>query len=435
VRNATRVEKKSNPDFRIVQLRKVVHVEADQLRIAMLSVHSSPIGKLGTNDTGGMSVCIREVAKELGSRGHLVDIFTRLNDPGCDERLALYKNVRLVHLRAGNDGPMDKLAVYPHLGDFFEALEVFRKREGIHYDLIHSHYWLSGHVGNWAQREWSAPHIVTFHTLGAAKNDTFGVEQEPELRVTTETHLARNAQRILAGTTREKEQLMSYYGAASDSIGVVPCGVNLNLFHPVDKLKTRRELDFDHNESLVLYVGRFAPSKGSDRLIAAMSHLRNLPHVRLLIVGGDGHHAPEVQNLHKLSRELGIQENVTFVGSIDQEELPRYYNAADILVVPSRYESFGLVALESLACGTPVVATPVGAVGQILREGETGHVVQNGSPRLLADGIKALISGRNTLSADLIRESILEFGWPSVASAMIEEYATVVRRHQMASNS
>ncbi len=412
-------------------MRKVVHVEAEKLKIAILSVHSSPIGELGTNDTGGMSVCIREVAQELGRRGHLVDIFTRLRDPRCEQRVELYRNVRLVHLRAGNDGPMDKLAVHPYLGDFFRELEAFRRREGIRYDLIHSHYWLSGQVGNWAQHDWNIPHIVTFHTLGAAKNDIFGVEQEPELRVTTEKHLARNAQRILAGTKKEKEQLMSYYGAASDSIGVVPCGVNLNLFHPADKLEARRELDVDHNASLVLYVGRFAPSKGSDRLLAAMAHLQNLPRVRLLIVGGEGHHAPEVQNLHALSRELGIQDKVTFVGRIEQEALPRYYNAADILVVPSRYESFGLVALESLACGTPVVATSVGAVDQILREGETGRVVENGSPRSLANSIEEIISGRNRPSADLIRESILEFAWPHVASAMIKEYAAVVRRPQI----
>jgi len=410
-------------------------MEIEQLRIAMLSVHSSPIGKLGTNDTGGMSVCIREVARELGSRGHLVDIFTRLRDPGCEQRLELYKNVRLVHLRAGNDGPMDKLAIYPYLADFFRELEIFRKREGIQYDLVHSHYWLSGRVGNWAQDHWRVPHIISFHTLGAAKNDTLGVEQEPELRVATERHLAKICHRILAGTKREKEQLMSYYGALPDSIGVVPCGVNLNLFHPVDKVKARQQLGFDHNESLMLYVGRFAPSKGADRLLAAMAYLRKLSRMRLLIVGGDGHHTPEVQNLHKLSRELGIKDNVTFVGRIEQDRLPTYYNAADILVVPSRYESFGLVALESLACGTPVVTTPVGAVDNILREGETGHVVQNGSPRSLADGIKAHISGRNTFAADVIRESILEFGWGNVAPAMIEEYATVMRRHQIASES
>jgi D-inositol-3-phosphate glycosyltransferase len=330
---------------------------------------------------------------------------------------------------------MDKLAIYPYLADFFRELEIFRKREGIQYDLVHSHYWLSGRVGNWAQDHWRVPHIISFHTLGAAKNDTLGVEQEPELRVATERHLAKICHRILAGTKREKEQLMSYYGALPDSIGVVPCGVNLNLFHPVDKVKARQQLGFDHNESLMLYVGRFAPSKGADRLLAAMAYLRKLPRMRLLIVGGDGHHTPEVQNLHKLSRELGIKDNVTFVGRIKQDRLPTYYNAADILVVPSRYESFGLVALESLACGTPVVTTPVGAVDNILREGETGHVVQNGSPRSLADGIKAHISGRNTFAADVIRESILEFGWGNVAPAMIEEYSTVMRRHQIASES
>jgi D-inositol-3-phosphate glycosyltransferase len=211
--------------------------------------------------------------------------------------------------------------------------------------------------------------------------------------------------------------------------------VDQNLFSPGDKLEARRQLGFDHYESLVLHVGRFAPSKGVDRLLGAMAYLRNLQRVRLLIVGGDGHHAPEVQNLRSLSRELGIQDSVTFVGRIEHEDLPRYYNAADILAMPSRYESFGLVALESLACGTPVVATPVGAVGQIIREGETGHVLENGSPRLLADGIKELILRKNTLSADLIRESILEFGWPKVASSMIKEYETVIRKHHSATSS
>ncbi|UCG12786.1 MAG: glycosyltransferase, partial [Deltaproteobacteria bacterium] len=366
-----------------------------------------------------------------GRRGHRVDIYTRLRDPSCQQTMALYSNVRLIHLRAGRAGGMNKLDIYPHLAEFFQELEKFRLGEGLQYDLVHSHYWLSGRVGDLAQNHWRVPHIVTFHTLGAAKNDIFGVEQEPVLRVTTERHLSTTCHRVLAGTKREKGQLVSYYGASPDSIGVVPCGVNLRLFHPRDKAKAREQLGFNDHESLLLYVGRFAPSKGADKLLAALPYLRKHRPIRLLIVGGNGNHSPEAKKLERLSHKLEIQDHVNFVGRIEQEVLPTYYNAADMLVVPSRYESFGLVALESVACGTPVVATRVGAMDKILREGETGHVVENGSPRALADGIEALILAENGLPADVIRESILEFSWENVASAMIEEYEGVLRKHRI----
>jgi D-inositol-3-phosphate glycosyltransferase len=176
-----------------------------------------------------------------------------------------------------------------------------------------------------------------------------------------------------------------------------------------------------------LFVGRFAPLKGIDRLMEAVSHLQHHQRLRLVIVGGDGSDTPEFQDLQKLARNFGIQEEVTFVGRIEQDNLPAYYSAADVLVVPSYYESFGLVALEALASGTPVVATKVGAMENILIEGITGHVVSNGSPRLLAQGIEKFISSSNGLSAHEVRASVLRFSWANVASAMIDQYAAVLR--------
>jgi D-inositol-3-phosphate glycosyltransferase len=410
-------------------------MEEQKLNIAMLSVHSSPIGKLGTKDTGGMSVYIRELARELGSRGHRVDIYTRLSDPRCKQRSVLYENVHLIHLRAGNGGNTQKLAIYRNLCEFFQELERFRTDQGLHYDLIHSHYWLSGRVGNWAKDRWDVPHILKFHTLGAVKNVAAKREQEPALRIVTEKHLAKSCHRILAATESEKEQLMRYYGAPPETIGVVPCGVNLEHFCPADKATARQRLGVGLDESVVLYVGRFAPLKGIERLLAAMTYVQDNQRVRLVIIGGDGHHDPEFQKLQRLSQKWGIEAAVTFAGRIEQDNLPVYYSAADVLVVPSHYESFGLVALESLACGTPVVTTKVGAMESIIREGETGHVVSNGSPRLLAKGIEAFVSGPHATSPDAIRASILQFSWANVAAGIIDEYATAVRLHQYASES
>ena len=405
-------------------------MKRDQLQIAMFSIHSSPIGELGTKNTGGMSVYIRELARQLGSRGHCVDIYTRLNGSKHNQIIEMYDNVRLIHLSAGNNGYVHKLALYYYLADFFRALERFKHQERLRYDLIHSHYWLSGRLGSWVQDRWNLPHLVMFHTLGTVKNIAGLADDEPDLRIATEKKLTRTCQRILAPTEREKDNLITYYNAASDKIGVAPCGVNLDLFEPIDRAAARSSLGFDENETILLYVGRFDPIKGIDRLLEAVTHLQDHRQLRLVIIGGDGPDTPEYQNLQKMTHTLGIQNRVTFVGRIEQKRLPPYYSAADVLVVPSYYESFGLVGLESLACGTPVVATEVGAMRKIIRDGETGQIVTKANPRSLAKAIESIInrSGATKFSAGMIRASVLKFGWSNVAAAIIDEYDTLLRR-------
>ena len=413
--------------------REVPHLEAEKLRIAMLSVHSDPMGDLGTKDTGGMSVYVRELARELGTRGHMVDIYTRLNGSRQRQIARLYENVRLVHLRAGENGEMNKLALYGHLDEFFKELEKFRIRESLAYDLVHSHYWLSGRVGKWATETWAVPHVFMFHTVGAVKNSTAGSEKEPELRTAIEKHLARNCDRILVATDKERRHLLQHYGADPETIGVVPCGVNLDLFRPWDRATARHQLGFTGDEAIVLFVGRFAPVKGIDRLMAAIAYLQHHRRLRLVLVGGDGNNTPEYQRFQRLARKLSIQNSVSFVGRIEQDRLPPYYSAADVLVVPSYYESFGLVALEALASGTPVVATKVGAMESILRGDKTGHVVSNGSPRSLAKSIEKFISGSNGLSAQEVRASVFRYSWANVASAMIDQYGAVLREYGLTS--
>ena len=376
-----------------------------------------------------MSVYIRELARHLGTFGHRVDIYTRLNGTPHNQIIDLHENVRLIHLSAGSNGYVQKLALYYYLSDFLRALEGFKNQQDLRYDLIHSHYWLSGRLGSWVQDRWDIPHIVMFHTLGTVKNIAAVADPEPDLRIATEKKLTRTCDRILAPTDREKENLLKYCHTPVEKIGVVPCGVNLDLFQPMDKVAARKRLGFGADGPIVLYVGRFDPIKGIDRLLEAMAYLKHFKRMQLIIVGGDGPDTPEYQNLQRLTAGFGIEQSVRFVGRIEQKNLPPYYSAADALVIPSYYESFGLVGLESLACGTPVVATRVGAMARILKQGKTGLVVADPTPRRLANNIEKILSNAEStlLSAHAIRDSVVKYGWSNVASAVVNEYETMLR--------
>ena len=392
----------------------------------MLSAHSSPLGKLGSKDTGGMSVYVRELSRGLGRRGHRVDIYTRHNRSANDRVVELHKNVRLIHLRLGENQYISKAEMYPHLDDFFRELEQFRLANHLEYDLIHSHYWLSGKLGIWAQETWKRPHVVMFHSLGAMKNHTGIGGPEPEIRIATENAVIKTCHRILAPTQREKERLINFYGATPDKIGVVPCGVDLDLFCPMNQDAARRQLGFNPDDTLALYVGRFDSMKGLDRLIEAMRFLKHRRHLRLMIVGGDGMHTPEGQTCLGLARTFGVEDSIAFIGRIEQNDLPVYYNAADVMVMPSHYESFGLVSLEALACGIPVVATPVGVMDTLIKEGQNGQLVGNGDAQLLARAIDKVTSLIPAPSADAIRQTVQVFGWPNITSAIIAEYGTAL---------
>jgi D-inositol-3-phosphate glycosyltransferase len=393
----------------------------------MLSIHSNPIGELGTNDTGGMSVYIRELARELGKRGHQIDVYTRLRNGRHQPVIDLFEKVRLIHLGIPHNGNLSRLALYPYLPDFFKSMEEFRSHEGIAYDLIHSHYWLSGRLGNWAQELWDRPHLVMLHTLGEVKNRTGVGRPESELRIAAEKKLLKTCHRILAPTDREKDSLVRYYGVCGEKIGVVPCGVNLDLFHPQEKQAARKKLGFDPDDIILLYVGRFEPLKGIERLLEAMSHLKSHQQLRLVLVGGDGDGAPESQLLRQKAINLGIEDKVLFAGRVDQKYLPPYYSSADVLVISSHYESFGLVGLEALACGRPVVSTPVGAMECLVKQSQAGHVVSDALPRSLAKGIQSVITNSTPPQVDEIRKSVLEYSWSNVAAAILKEYETAIR--------
>jgi D-inositol-3-phosphate glycosyltransferase len=396
------------------------------LTIAILSVHSSPLGQPGAGDTGGMSIYIRELTKELARQGHTVDIFTRVQNPVTPEIIEIAPGARQIHIQAGEAMDLDKLLIYAHVPDFACKVEGFRKENGLHYDLIYSNYWISGMAGRFLQAWWRVPHMIMFHTLGVIKNSLGLGEDEPELRLAAEGQLALECDRVIASTAAEKRVLMQKYQVPGQQIAVIPCGVNLDLFKPGDKAKAREKLGIPAAPT-VLFVGRLERLKGIDKLIRAVALLKT-PDSQLFIVGEDGNRHGEAENLRQMTVELGTAGRVKFVGLVNYERLPDYYIAADVVAFPSFYESFGLVPLESSACGTPVVSTPVGDLKQIIIPGQTGFVVDSNHPAELAEKIDLVLSAKpGVFERETVRASVASYGWQNVASLVLSECRELLR--------
>ena len=284
-------------------------MEKNSLRIAMLSVHSCPVGNLGAKDTGGMSVYIRELARELCNKGHTVDVYTRVHDPADPQIIDLGEGARLIHIKAGQELDIHKLALYSYLPDFACNMERYRKDNDLQYDLVFSHYWLSCWVGKYLQMWWGVPHVSMFHTMGAIKNGIGIGEEEPELRIVNEGEAVQDSHRIIASTEREKGDIVRYYGASPEKIGVVPCGVNTELFKPSDKQSARQQLNLNDGK-ILLFVGRIDPLKGVEQLLEAVSYLKDTDSLRLVIIGGDEDNDDAVAWLKDMTGELGIADRV-----------------------------------------------------------------------------------------------------------------------------
>jgi D-inositol-3-phosphate glycosyltransferase len=399
----------------------------NKLSIAMISAHSCPVGDLGAKDTGGMSVYIRELARELGEKGHTVDIYTRVHDPADPRVESLGQGVRLIHLKAGKEATIQKMDVYFSLPEFVFNLECYWQNNGLKYDIVFSHYWISALVAKYLQQVHQIPYMSMYHTLGAVKNAIGIGEGEPDLRIVSESETVKDSRRIIVATEKEKEDLVRYYDARPDNIGVVPCGVNMELFRPVDKAAARQALGLK-DEKIALFVGRIDPLKGIGQLLKTIPLLEKRDSSRLIVIGGDENSKTEVEGLKKMAAELGIGDRVTFRGLIKQDSLPLYYSAADVCVVPSYYESFGLVPLEALVCGTPVVATDVGDLKNIIKHGETGYIVRDNAPENLAAGIDAVLAKpvRDMETALVIRASVSRFDWANIAEKVTAEMQAVL---------
>jgi D-inositol-3-phosphate glycosyltransferase len=409
-------------------------------RVAMLSIHTCPLATLGGKETGGMNVYVRDLSRELGRRGIAVDCFTRSQNPNTPRiTTRLGPNGRVIHLPAGPEAPYDKNRIVDHLPEFVSGVRDLARREGLHYDVIHSHYWLSGLAARELRRAWDAPIVQMFHTLGHMKNSVASSpeEWESEQRIEGEAEVMGFADRLVAATPLERAQMVWLYGADAAKVTVVPCGVDLNLFHPVPQDEAKQVLGLPLERCVILFVGRIEPLKGIDTLLQAIALIApEMPcwqdELSVIIIGG----APgagieevnaELARLERLRAELGIEDLVTFQGAKDQDTLVYYYSAAQMVVMPSHYESFGMVALEAMACGTPVVASKVGGLAYSVRDGQTGFLVPERDAGALATRIRQLLKDHD-LRQQLGRQAAhwaQRYGWPAIADQTVDLYEQV----------
>lgn len=395
--------------------------------VAMLSVHTSPLDIPGrTRDAGGMNVYIRELAHELGQDQISIDIFTRRTNKNLSHIVQLSPNVRVISIQAGPITLIPKHDLYRYLPIFEQNIEEFRRSEALQYDIIHSHYWLSGVAGMRLAQDWDIPHVIMFHTLAHLKQLANPNEPESPLRLKMERLLIRQANRIIASTSEERMQMIRHYGATAHSVQVIPCGVDLEHFVPQDSQEARKKLGLKPHQPVLLFVGRLDPFKGPDVLLRAAAMMEE--EAQIVIVGGKAIGDEQVLALRELATELNIRRRVHFLGARPQQELPLIYSAADITVIPSYHESFGLVAVESLACATPVVATRAGGLPTVIRDGETGYLVSR-CPGFFAERLDSLLRNPNLLAQMRLaaRPSVLRFSWKNVADAMLNVYDNMIR--------
>jgi D-inositol-3-phosphate glycosyltransferase len=407
------------------------------MRVAMLSYHTCPLATLGGKDTGGMNVYVREITRQLGVMGIHVDVFTRSQNEHVPHVLHdLGYGNRIVHIRAGSEFPLPKKELVTYLPQFVEGIHEFSESKGISYDLLHSHYWMSGMAAIELKKNWGIPIVHMFHTLGVMKNRVAQtpVELEGEYRIDGEREVLKAADKIIAATTAEYAQLLWLYQADVNKIMIIPPGVDVGRFYPIPSDEAKEYIGVPPCGRMLLFVGRIEPLKGLDVLIEAISIMQQNEVLKenpfcLAIIGGDAEESAEHENfeisrIKALSEKYGLSDMVTFLGKKNQDSLPYYYSAAEAVVVPSQYESFGMVALEAMACGTPVVASQIGGLAYLVQDGVTGFTVPVDDPLELADKLTSIIQDPN-LRDRMGKQAVKvaqDYAWEKIASKLLVVY-------------
>jgi D-inositol-3-phosphate glycosyltransferase len=381
-----------------------------------------------------MNVYVRELARELSRCGIGVDIFTRRVDSGLpDVDTSLGEHARVIHVTCGSPQYLDPLDVYPHLSQFTAGVIAFATRRALTYDVVYSHYWLSGWVAQKLKEVWNAPIVHMFHTLGHMKHRIgAGKALLPDVRIATETQIVGWASRIIAATPAEHAQLLWLYRADRRKIVVIPPGVDVDRFQPIPQEEAKQRLGITRD--LLLFVGRIEPLKAVDLIVEAIDLIRReqkhlAEQLRFMVIGGNlaNPSEPELSRLRKLVATLGLDDLVEFLGAQDQEHLPLYYAAASAVIIPSDYESFGMVALEAMASGTPVIASEVGGLAFLVRDKETGFLVPSRDVVALAEGIATILSepekrellGRNAVAL------AQQYAWPKIVDQLVAVFDDV----------
>jgi len=402
-------------------------------RIATLMVHTSPLDQAGTGDAGGMNVYVVETAKKMAQAGVAVDIFTRANKPNLPESIEISDGVNLKHLVAGPFEGLSKEELPSQLGALTSAFMNYQKQltKG-YYSLLHSHYWISGQLG-WVVSEASETSLIhTMHTTAKVKNLNLaeGEKPEPQIRSIGEEQVVKAATGLIANTDAEAASLVSLYDACPDRVFVVAPGVDLQSFSPSDgKAAARARLNIAPDAILLTFVGRIQPHKGPDVLLrAAAEMVSHSPYLRaklaVVVIGGTSGYINELEKLKSLAKFLKIEDITHFVDPVSRTALPDWYRATDLVCVPSYSESFGLVALEAQACGTPVVATAIGGLRTAISDGISGSLVDGHDPKAWSAVISRLIAepARRLLLSMGAIEHASHFGWEMTARKTLDVY-------------
>jgi D-inositol-3-phosphate glycosyltransferase len=409
-------------------------------RIASLMLHTSPLEQAGTGDAGGMNVYVVESAKRIAEAGVAVDIFTRANRPNLPDTLEIAPGVNVVHLEAGPYGSITKDELPSQICALMSSyLRYELNRPAGYYDLLHSHYWISGQLGWLISERYGLPLVHTMHTMAKVKNQSLaeGESPEPLSRAIGEEQVVKAASALIANTASEAASLVSLYDACPDNVFVVSPGVDLRTYRVNGgKPAARTKLGIAADQLMLLFVGRIQPHKGPEVLIRAvaemLSHTPTLKSkLRAVIMGGpSGNGSKEPERLAGLATFLGVTENIKFIPPVPHEELSDWYRAADLVCVPSYSESFGLVALEAQACGTPVVATAVGGLRAAVADGISGVLVDGHNPKAWSATLQRLLmepERRLLLSMGAV-EHASHFGWDATARGILDVYDKVLSR-------
>ena len=406
-------------------------------RLAVMSTHTSPLARAGTTKAGGMNVYVADLSRHLAQMGWEVDIYTRRDRIDAPDVEDIAPGARVFHVDAGPPVELSPIEIAAHVSEFTTGVErVAALNEP--YDLIHSHYWVAGLTGIELSRQWQVPHAVMFHTLGAVK-EVFQ-QPEPPFRIAGERRVIACADAIIGATSHERAFLIGQYQADASRVQVVPCGIDLENFHPIGVEESRCRVAAALPElgvldgPGVLFVGRLEQAKGADLLVQALAQVQTHPCASLWIVGGDERDEGERARLQALALESGVEHRVKFVNAVDRRQLPDLYRAAAVCAVPSAYESFGLVAVEAMASGTPVVATRVGGLASTITHGKTGLLVGDREPKGFASAIDQLLTDealRRRMGAAAATEMTV-FSWRSVARSILGVYEDLLSERDIA---
>lgn len=409
----------------------------EKIHVAMISYHTCPLATLGGKDTGGMNVYVRDLTRFLGRIGVHVDVFTRSQDEHVPHVLHnLGYGNRVVHVPSGPEVPLLKNELAEYIPVFVEGIENFAKSKDITYEIIHSHYWMSGIAALELKNKWHIPVINMFHTLGAMKNRVAqNIDQiEGDYRISGEKRVLKESDLIIAATQAELAQLQWLYQADVSKIKILPPGVDTSRFYPISKDEAKEFIGVSPCDQMVLFVGRIEPLKGLDVLLQAISGIRkqgvyDKHPFCLAVIGGDPDEGnedsdSEMARIQEMRDQLGLKDFVVFLGKKSQDTLPYYYSAAEMVILPSQYESFGMVALEAMACGTPVVASQVGGLAFLVQDGNTGFHVPFGDPDALGDRILALLANPS-LREQMGNQAALfaqEYRWENISAQILAMY-------------